>query len=283
MPQPHFLTSSPKNLGVKTAIRMIWQSKIMTLGVTCEIFALIGATWNWVDSYPWLPNVALTLATIGAVVVAGRVAWDYHGRGLNAKQKEESKDILTNASLNETQMDEIAEAIQSSGLTPGQKSDLPATLGEISVANIVEVQKALDVALEYLLTAQRPDHGHVVVIHRIGRSQLDVRYVDPPRASGPCQRQHAHEQGADLNLLEVANSLLQPLTKFTVLWRHPVDQKCFHTNYNAAEDPGHFLTFSFEDCVPKWRIPIVDDYVLSSQATGDFTWGQTLSLPIQQP
>ena len=281
MPQPYFLTSSPKIFGVKTAIRMIWQSKIMMLGVTCEIFALIGATWNWVDSYPWLPNVALTLATIGAVIVAGRVAWDYHGRGLNAKQKEESKDILTNASLNEPQMDEIAEAIQSSGLTPRQKSDLPAALREISVANIVEVQKALDVALEYLQTVQRPDHGHVVVIHRIGLSRLDVQYVDPPRASGPCQRQHAYEQGADLNRLEVANSLLQTLTKYTVLWRHPVDQNCFHTNYNEPREPGHQLIFSLEDCVPKWRFPTVGDYVLTiNRAASNFTWQQK---PPEQP
>ena len=184
MPLSRFLLPSPKIRAAKTAISMILRSPIMTVGVACEIIAFFGATWNWVNSYPWLPNAALTLATIGAVIVACRIAWDYHGRGLNAKQKEESKDILT-----------------SSGLTPRQESDLPAALREISVANIVEVQKALDVALEYLQTDQRPDHGHVVVIHRIGPSQLNVGYVDPPRASGPCQRQHAHEQGADLNLL----------------------------------------------------------------------------------
>ena len=264
MPLTRFLLSSPKFLAAKTAISMILRSGWMTVGVACEIIALIGATWNWVDSYQWLPNAALTLATIGAVIVAIRVAWDYQGRGLNAKQGEESKDILT-----------------SSALTTRQKSDLPAALQEISVANIVEVQKALDLALEYLLTDQRPDHGHVVVIQRIGRSQLNVKYVGPPRASGPCQRQHAHGEGAELNLLEVANSLLQPLTKFTVLWRHPVDQKCFHTNYNSADDPGHYLTFSFEDCVPKWRFPIVGDYALTiNSATGDFSWQQK---PPEQP
>ena len=264
MPLSRFLLPSPKIRAAKTTISMILRSPIMTVGVACEIIALFGATWNWVNSYPWLPNAALTLATIGAVIVACRIAWDYHGRGLNAKQGEESKDILT-----------------SSALTTRQKSDLPAALQEISVANIVEVQKALDVALEYLLTDQRPDHGHVVVIQRIGRSQLNVRYVGPPRASGPCQRQHAHGEGAELNLLEVANSLLQPLTKFTVLWRHPVDQKCFHTNYNSADDPGHYLTFSFEDCVPKWRFPIVGDYALTiNSATGDFSWQQK---PPEQP
>ena len=263
MPLSRFLLPSPKIRAAKTAISMILGSPIMTVGVACEIIALFGATWNWVNSYPWLPNAALTLATIGAVIVACRIAWDYHGRGLNAQQKEESKDILT-----------------SSGLTPRQKSDLPAALQEISVANIVEVQKALDIALEYLLTDERPDHGHIVVIHRIGPSQLNVRYVDPPRASGPCQHQHPHEQGADLNLVEVANSLLQPLTKFTVLWRHPVDQTCFQTNYNVAHGPGYTLIFSFEDCVPKWRFPIVGNYVLTRQATDDFTWGQR---PIPQP
>ena len=205
MPLPRFLTSSPKILAAKTAVRMIWQSKVMTLAMACEILALIAATWNWVDSYRWLPNVALTLATIGAVVVAFRVAWDYHGRGLNANQRQDVDGILTNASLNETQMKEITEAIRSSGLTPRQKSDLPAALRELSVANIVEAQKAVDLALDYL---RKSDHGHVVVIHTIGVGRLDVRYVGPPSARGVCQRQHAYEQGDDLNLVKVATSPL---------------------------------------------------------------------------
>ena len=153
MPPPRFMTSSPKILAAMTAIRMIRQSKFMMLGVACEIFALIAATWNWVDSYRWLPNFALTLATIGAVIVASRVAWDYHGRGLNAKQREELKDILTNASLNETQMDEIAEAILSSGLTPRQKSDLPTALQEIDLVSTVFAQKALADAINHLKNA----------------------------------------------------------------------------------------------------------------------------------
>ena len=132
MPLPRFLASSPPILAAKTAIRMILRSPIMTIGVFCEIIAFSAAAWNWVDSYQWLPNAALTLATVGAVIVASRVAWDYHGRGLNEKQREELKDILTNSSLNETQMDEIAEAILSSGLTPRQKSDLPAAIRAIA-------------------------------------------------------------------------------------------------------------------------------------------------------
>ena len=238
MPLSRFLLPSPKIRAAKTAISMILRSPIMTVGVACEIIALFGATWNWVNSYPWLPNAALTLATIGAVIVACRIAWDYHGRGLNAQQKEESKDILT-----------------SSGLTPRQKSDLPAALQEISVANIVEVQKALDVALEYLLTDERPDHGHIVVIHRIGPSQLNVRYVDPPRASGPCQRQHAHEQGGDLNFLEVANSLLQLSIRFHCAVEVPGRSEVFPHKLQRCRGPRSPFDIQFRRLRSKMASP----------------------------
>ena len=75
-----------------TNIRMVFRSKLMVLGVACEFLALIAAAGNWFAGswsvWQLLPNVALTLATLGAVLVAGRVAWDYHGRGLNERQKE---------------------------------------------------------------------------------------------------------------------------------------------------------------------------------------------------
>lgn len=277
MPPPRFMTSSPKILAAMTAIRMIWQSKFMMLGVACEIFALIAATWNWVDSYRWLPNFALTLATIGAFIVACRVAWDYHGRGLNEKQRDDVDGTLTNASLNETQMGKIAEAIQSSGLTPRQKYDLPASIQAIDVAKIVEAQKAVDAALVYL---QRTDHGHVVVIYRIGGRRLDVRYVNPPRPVGPCKRQHPNEQGADLNDAEVATSLFRQFTNPAVLWKHPANGNFCHTNYDEKGAPGNELMFSSEDCVPKCRVPAAGDYVLKHNPTGRSTWEQK---PPEQP
>ena len=128
-----------------TNIRMIFWSRWMVAGVICEILAFIAAVGNWFAGswlvWQLLPNVALTLATLGAIMVAGRVAWDYHGRGLNgrqqdnvqdilasaslsARQREEAEGILANANLNETQKEEVAEAIKSSGLTERQKSSV---------------------------------------------------------------------------------------------------------------------------------------------------------------
>ena len=90
MPLPRFPAFQSKILAAKTAISMILRSPIMTVGVACEIIAFSAAAWNWVDSYQWLPNAALTLATVGAVIVAIRVAWDYHGRELNANKHKKS-------------------------------------------------------------------------------------------------------------------------------------------------------------------------------------------------
>ena len=274
MPLPRFLASNPAVRATTTAGRLIWQSKIMTLGVACELLAVIAAVVNWVTNLWWLPNAALTLATLGAVAVATKIAWDYHGRGLNAQQRQDMDGILTEASLNETQRNEIAESIQSNGLTPHQKSDLPAAIREINVVIIVEAQNALYAALDYL---QRPDHGHLVVIHRTGVGRLEVRYVDPPPARGVCQRQHADEHGSELNLVAVAASFYQPFTNPAVLWRHPGSGNICHTNYDIAGErtvPGNELTFSFEDCVPKWRLPMAGDYVLRNNATGRSTWQQ---------
>ena len=84
MPSPRFLASNPAVRATTTAISLIWQSKIMTGAIVCEAIAAIAAVLNWVTDFWWLANAALTLATFGAVAVACRVAWDYHGRGLNA-------------------------------------------------------------------------------------------------------------------------------------------------------------------------------------------------------
>ena len=124
MPLPGFLASNPAVRATTMAVSLIWQSKIMTVAIFCEAIAAIAAVLNWVTDFWWLANAALTLATFGAVAVACRVAWDYHGRGLNAQQTHHVDGILTGASLNQTQSNEIAEAIQSSELTPRQKSRL---------------------------------------------------------------------------------------------------------------------------------------------------------------
>ena len=266
-----FLLSSPKILAAKTAISMIWRSPIMTVGVACEIIALSAAAWNWVDSYQWLPNAALTLATVGAVIVAIRVAWDYHGRGLNAKQKEESTDILTNASLNETQMYQIAETIKSSGLTQQQKSDLITELRGIDLVSTVVAQKAVATAMDQLGKA---DHGHVAVIHVTGFCQMDVQCVAPPPARGECQRQHELEPAADFDRLEIAKSIYQLDHNPTFLWKNATSTHWCHTNRSDPSSNTRHLVFSLEDCVPKWRVPIVGDYVLTHEATGRSTWAQ---------
>ena len=275
MPLPRFLASNPAVRATTMAARLIWQSKIMTLGVACELLAVIAAVVNWVTNLWWLPNAALTLATLGAVAVATKIAWDYHGRGLNVQQRDDVNGILANTSLNETQRDDIERLIQSSGLTPQQKLDLPAEIGKLDIAILVEAQKALLAALDYLRGPDNrgPDHGHLVVIYRTG-VRLDVRYVEPPRASSPCQRQHPHGQSDDFNFVEVTNSLFQPFTNPTVLWKHPGNREICHTNYDDIDEPGNHLTFSPEDCVPKWRFPASGDYVLKHDALNGSAWEQ---------
>ena len=271
MPLPRFWASSPKILVAMTAVRMIGQSKIMTLGVAFEILAVIAAVLNWVTNLWWLPNAALTLATLGAVAVATKIAWDYHGRGLNAQQRNDVDGILTGASLNQTQSNEIAEAIQSSGLTQRQKSDLPPALQEMNIVQIVEAQRAVNYALEYL---NQPGHGQVVVILAVGINRLEVRYVEPPPVRDVCQRQHAFEDGTALDLIEVAKSLFWPFNNPTVLWTHPGNGRYYSTNYNARAPQGHALRFSFEDCFPKWGVPAPGDYILRHNLTTGSTWEQ---------
>ena len=147
----------------------------------------------------------------------------------------------------------------------------PAAIRGINVVIIAESQTALYAALDYL---QKSDYGHLVVIHRTNVGRLDVRYVDPPPTRGVCQRQHGDEHGSELNLVEVGTSFYQPFTNPAVLWRHPGSGNICHTNYDIAGErtvPGNELTFSFGDCVPKWRVPIAGDYVLSNNATSGST------------
>ena len=271
MTLPRFLSSSSKTLATTTAVRMIWRSKIMTLGVACEILALIAVAWNWYDSPQWLPNAALTLATIGAVIVASRVAWDYHGRGLNAKQAEEVQDILKKVGLNAPQLAAIGEAIESSGLNKHQKEGLKATLKDTDLVSTVAAQRAVADAIGQL---QNAVHGHIAVVRVTGLYQFDVQLVPPPTGGSQCQRQHEYEPEADLNPLEVAKSLYEPFSDPAVLWRHPATRHLCHTNRNDARSFTTDLVFSLEDCVPKWRVAPVGDYVLTRDQTGRSTWQQ---------
>ena len=277
MPLLRFLASSPPILAAMTAVRMIWRSKIMTLGVACEILAFIAAAWNWYNSSWWLPNAALTLATVGAVIVAIRVAWDYHGRGLNAKQTQEVNDILTSVGLNETQSEAMAETIKSSGLTQQQKSDLITELPGIDLVSTVVAQGAVATAMDQLAKAV---HGYVAIIRVTGYCQVDVQCVAPPPVRGECQRRHEFEPAADFNQLEIAKSIYLLDHNPAFLWKNATSTHWCHTN---RSDPGSHtrqLVFSLEDCVPKWRVPIVGDYVLTHNATGRSTWTQK---PYEQP
>ncbi len=292
-----FRLSTPKyiegltNMQVIMNVMMtIWQSKTMTFGVACEILAVIAALLSppVIPSPGWLPYAALLMATIGAAIVAGKVAWDYHGRGLNARQRNDVQDILTsaglsarqkedvqgilaNATLNATQTEEVAEAIKSSGLTERQKSELAASLTGLYLADTVFAQKAVADAMDQL---NKPGHGVVVVIHRIGLSQWDVQSVAPPWAGIGCVRQHARGQDVPFNFIDVTKSLNQAFIPTAFLWRQPGSQQLRYTN---NEDPNSFdnqLVFNLYDCVPEWRVPATGDYVLTYDPSDKWTWKQ---------
>ena len=276
MPLPSFLTANPAVRAATAAASLIWQSKIMTLGIVCEIVAVAAVVLNLFTDLSWLPNAALALATFGAAIVATKVAWDYHGRGLNTQQRDDVGGILANASLNETQKGETAEAIESSGLTTSQRADLPRALRETEILQIVEAQRAVYYAIAHL-RSQGQGHGRVVVIHRPSFTHLTIWYLDPPPPRLACQRQHPHEPqqpGTGLNLVDVAESLFNPFANTAVLWLHPASGYFCHTNSQAPEADGQRLIFSLEDCVPKWRDPMPGEYVLTPNPNSGFTWVQ---------
>ena len=275
-----------------TNIGMIFRSKWMLAGVICEFLAFIAAVGNLFAGSWWLgqllPNVALILATLGAAMVAGRVAWDYHGRGLNGRQQEDVQDILAganlserqredvlgilaSASLNATQLAGVAEAIKSGGLTERQKSELPTALQEIEIAGTVFAQKAISDAAYQLHDSE---HGYVAVINVNARCQFEVQCVAPPTIGGKCPRQHELEPEGDCDLLNIARSIHKPFHHPAYLWKLPVTGKLRHTNQNDPAAPTRELVFSLEDCVPKWRTPIVGDYVLTRDASGSYAWKQ---------
>ena len=275
MPPLRLLKAITKARAAIVPARMIWRSRWMRLGVACEILAFAAAMGNWYDN-PWLvwqflPNIALTLATSGAVIVACKVAWDYQGRGLNERQREEIGTTLANASLSDTQIAEVSAAVQSSGLTQRQKSELRPALQGIELAGTVFAQKAISDAANQL---HGSDHGYVAVVKVNMLCEIEVQCVAPPTGPGKCQRQHEFEPESKLDLLDVAKSLPSAFHHPAYLWKQPVTGELRHTNRN---DPASFtkeLVFSLEDCVPKWRIPIAGDYVLTPDTNDYYRWQQ---------
>ena len=174
----------------------------------------------------------------------------------------------------------MAETINSSGLTQQQKSDLRTELRGIDLVSTVVAQGAVATAIDQLGNAV---HGHVAIINVTGFCQMDVHCVAPPPARGECQRQHEFEPEADLDPLEIAKSLYQPFHNPAFLWNHPSTRHLCHTNH---KDPGSYtrkLVFSLEDCVPKWRFPIVGDYVFTRDDNGRTRGNNGSNLSIRQP
>ena len=235
-------------------------------GVACEILAVIAAVGNWfAGSGPvWqlLPNAALTLATLGAVLVASKIALDYHGRGLNGKQQEDVNATLSNSSLNTTQEEEVAQAISSSGLNPHQREavnqilvvsnlnechqraavaqiiaetglspkqvdDLPAKLMDIPLWRFVSAQQAAVVAADYL---RQKGHGRVAVLTHADGGLVEVQCIDPPEDALTCERQHDRADGDTHSFLKIAASHLQIFAVETMIWLPPVSDGVCYTN-----------------------------------------------------
>ena len=291
-----------------TVIRTIWRSKIMTLGVSCEILAFIAAVLNWFFStWPaWVPNATLTLATLGAFIVACKVAWDYHGRGLNGRQREEVNETLSSSSLNTAQKEEVtqitessglnphqreavnetllstslnkaqrdavAQIIENSGLSPRQVSELPAKLMRIYLSRIASAQQAAVTASDYLYQTV---HGRVAVLRNAGTGLVEVQCIDPPQEALNCERQHDREDGNSSAPFEIASAHLEDFAGDTVIWRPPGNRGLRYVNANT-EPPisidGRSWVFSTEDCVPKRLDPRSDDYVLTRDRSGCYAW-----------
>ena len=293
-----------------TNIRMIFRSRWMVAGVICEILAFIAAVGNWFAGswlvWQLLPNVALTLATIGAVMVAGRVAWDYHGRGLNERQREDVNDTVSSSSLNTTQKEEVAQITDSSGLnqhqreaanemllgsdlskiqrdavaqiiaasslSPRQISDLPAKLMNMRLWQMVSAQHASVTALNYL---HQEGHGRLAVLTNTSVGLVEVQCIDPPRNALSCERQHERADGDTDSALTIAASHLQMWAGDTVMWLPPAGDGINHTNgavHSAMAVDGRRWVFSFEDCVPKRLHPVAGDCVLARDHSGSYPW-----------
>ena len=289
-----------------TNIRMIFRSKWMVAGVACEILALIAAVGNWFAGSLWvwqlLPNVSLTLATSGAVLVAAKVALDYHGRPLN----EEVNNTVSSSSLNATQEEEVAKSIESSGLTPRQRqevneislgsdlneiqkgavgeiiaesglsprqiSDLPGKLMDIYLWRMVSAQQAAITAYDHLV---QKGHGRVAVLTEAGGSMIGVQRIDRPKDVLACERRHDREDGDTYTALQIAAAHLLSLAGDTVIWWPPGNNGLRYANGNTKPPiaiDGMSWVFSTEDCVPKRLDPVAGDYVLTRDPSGRYAW-----------
>ena len=293
-----------------TNIRMIFRSKWMVAGVVCEILAFVAAVGNWFAGswsvWQLLPNVALTLATLGAVMVAGRVAWDYHGRGLNEKQRGDVNDTVSNSSLNTTQREEVTQITESSGLNPHQQGEvnkillgsdlneiqkdavvqmivksglsprqiceLPAKLMDMYLWRMVSAQQSAFAARDYLVQAV---HGRVAVLTNGRGGIVQVQFIEPPQVVRNCKREHDRDDGGSSTPFEIASAHLAPFANDTVIWRPPGNGGMRYVNGNT-EPPiaidGKQWVFSTDDCVPKRLDPRDDHYVLTRDHSGRYAW-----------
>lgn len=263
-------------------------------------FAGSGPVWQL------LPNAALTLATLGAVLVASKIALDYHGRGLNGKQQEDVNETLSSSSLNTTQEEEVAQAISSSGLnqhqreavkeillgsdlneiqkgavaqiiaesglSPRQISDLPAKLMDIYLSRIVSAQQAAVTASDYLTLN---GHGRVAVLTNASGGLVEVQCIDPPQDALNCERLHDSEGEDTDNALKIAAAHLHPIAGNTLIWLPPASRGFRYTNraiHPTMAMGGRQWVFSFEDCVPKRLDPRAHDYVLTRDHSGRYAW-----------
>lgn len=293
-----------------TNIRLIFRSGWMVGGIACEILAVIAAVGNWfagsAPAWQLLPNAALTLATLGAVLVASKIALDYHGRGLNGRQWEEVVNIVSSSSLNTTQKEEVAQTISSSGLnthqreavngilmasnlneiqkgavaqiiaeiglSPKQVDDLPAKLMDIPLWRFVSAQQAAVVAADYL---RQKGHGRVAVLTNADGGLVEVQCIDPPEDALTCERQHDRADGDTHSFLKIAASHLQIFAVDTMIWWPPASDGVCYTNgavHPSISVDGRRWVFSFEDCVPKRLDPRSGDYELTRDYSRHYAW-----------
>lgn len=257
------------------ALRLVFRSRVMALGIVCEAVACGVAVSSIFVASALLPNVALALATLGAAFVAGRVAVDYHGRGLNGQQGADVEGLLSAAGLSDVQRRGVVEEILSRGLTVLQVKDLMSQNVLTDVGEVLFAMQALCEARRLL--EQHGDCGYVVVLHPTAWGNVSLEVVAPPHG-GICYRKHRgfRENGCDL--YDVSRRLHRAFHFPAYLWRDPASKVLCHTDPSARDslDGAEVLTFSMEDCIPKWRVPSSGDWVLHYDAEDRTAWVQAV-------
>lgn len=97
-------------------------------------------------------------------MVAGKVALNYHGRGLNGRQREAVSEKVSSSSLNTTQKEEVTRAVNASGLSPRQVSELCAKLLDIPLWRMVSAQRAAITARDFLMPRDYGIRDYLVVL-----------------------------------------------------------------------------------------------------------------------